>query len=519
MQKKTIRIKLSELCFYLFFVSLFWAKGAGMYDGQKFFTLLLLCSGFCWLGKMVFSRYSIKEWVMILTVVAIAAVVFWGTREKGIWFCVMLVLGMKGISLKKVMNAALAAYCLSFIPMAILTSSHLMYSPSKIHLRPLLGYVIRWGLGYVHPNVAHVSYLVFSMLVVYARKERLTWKECFWLMAGNGLVFAFTVSQTGFLMTTMFLAMVVYYLLRKKFGGLEYAIAGMTLPVCAFLSLVCPVLLKGKAFDLVNRLLNTRLYLSRLFLTEEQITLFGKTMEITSSNITMDNSYVFAFMTYGIVPFLLLMGGIMWTIVCFIRGKRDIELMMITGLLGAGLTEPFLFNTSFKNLLLLFVGACILAEKGSRQERQFGIPVSWDKEFSLPVFSLLTGKKLKRLKKEAGIRRKAILAGLAAGAVFSIVYAMKTQIPSGYIAPRVNCQVFEQESVYLTPEEVDSLGNNVVVMDYRGPDTEMIEFTGNLGKIEYIRGIATTFIYTTVLVFFLVILFWYMIKYNDLHLK
>ena len=485
-----------------------------MYDGQRLFTLFTGLAGLFWLGKMALTKFSVKESIALFVILAMAGIVYLNTREKGILFCVMLILGMKQMELKKVMRLALWVYGLSFIPMAVLTSGHLIYSPSKIHMRPVLGYVIRWGLGYVHPNVAHVSYLVFSMLVVYVRKDKLSWKDCLLLMVGNVWVFIFTVSQTGLLMTTLFLAMICYYLLRKKLGRLEYGVVLIALPACIILSLVCPLVLKGRAFDLVNSLLNTRLYLSRLYLTEERITLFGKTMEITSSNITMDNSFVFAFMTYGIIPFSLLMLGAMWTIVRFVKEKKNIELIIILGVLGAGLTEPFLFNTSFKNPLLLFMGACLLRDRLHQGEAAY----QFNRRINLVLPTCPFKGEWKRAVKKKEVRRMAA-AALLVGVIFAGAYGLTKHVPTTYIAPRVNCQVFEQESIFLDEEEVKSLGQDVLVMDYQDADTEMVEFSGNIGRIEYMRGIITTFVYGSAVVFILVFFLYYMVQYRNLDRK
>ena len=140
---------------------------------------------------MALTKFDKKEWIILSGTLVISGLVYLNSREKGILLCVMMIFSMKNMDIKKVMWAALWAYCLSFVPMVVFTSVHWIDSPSKIHLRPIFGYMIRWGLGYVHPNVAHVSYLIFSMLTVYVRKEKISWKECVALMAGNIFVFLF----------------------------------------------------------------------------------------------------------------------------------------------------------------------------------------------------------------------------------------------------------------------------------------------------------------------------------------
>lgn len=65
-------------------------------------------------------------------------------------------------------------------------------------------------------------------------------------------------------------------------------------------------------------------------------------------------------MTYGAVVFVLLMIAYFFTIRNLIKENRRKELAITLGFLIAGISEPFLFNTSFKNVSLIFVGSYLL---------------------------------------------------------------------------------------------------------------------------------------------------------------
>ena len=90
--------------------------------------------------------------------------------------------------------------------------------------------------------------------------------------------------------------------------------------------------------------------LSKYFLTQERITLFGQQFHLADKDLNMDNSYVFALMTYGVVVFVLLMIAYFFTIRNLVKENRRKELAITLGFLIAGISEPFLFNTSFKNV-------------------------------------------------------------------------------------------------------------------------------------------------------------------------
>jgi len=195
-------------------------------------------------------------------------------------------------------------------------------------------------------------------------------KWCLLLFAGNCYVFLYTISQTGFLMTSFYLAAVIYLIYRKNPSRLEYGMVQCVLQLCVLISIVLPVALEGRAFDILNKLTNTRMVQSRRYLMEEEITWFGRALGLNNEGYTLDNSFMFAFMTYGIVTFLILMLAYYFIIRKYSREKRKKELAVIVTMLVAGISEPFLFNTSFKNLSLFFFGELIF--ENSREWKGIG---------------------------------------------------------------------------------------------------------------------------------------------------
>ena len=58
-------VKRSEICFYIFFVSLLFAKGIGLYDGQTAFKVFLVIALMGWAGKAEIGRASWRERVCL----------------------------------------------------------------------------------------------------------------------------------------------------------------------------------------------------------------------------------------------------------------------------------------------------------------------------------------------------------------------------------------------------------------------------------------------------------------------
>lgn len=497
MSESENKITLQEICYYIFFSALFFSKGIGLYDGQMAFKIFLVISIAFFAAKMLLTEYDLYEAGIIGLLGICSFLSYWHTGEKGILLVFMMVSGLKNISLKQLWKVALMVWCLSYLPAVVLTTLKIVDSPFKVHIRPMVGFAIRWGMGSSHPNVGHVGYLVLAVLVVYVLGEKISWKWCLLLFAGNCYVFLYTISQTGFLMTSFYLAAVIYLMCRKNPSRLEYGIVQCVLPLCVLISIVLPVVLEGKAFDILNKLTNTRMVQSRRYLMEEEITWFGRALGLNNAGYTLDNSFMFAFMTYGIVTFLILMLAYYFIIRKYIREERKRELAVIVTMLVAGISEPFLFNTSFKNLSLLFLGELIFEGNRERKgilSKKICLGGGWNREF-------VCGKARKgaigRIEDEiclfAGRLKKGLFAGaLAGGLLWSVSYAVMVKPPEEILVPYEICDYVDKpELLYLTPEDLD----DKAVLGYVNEDTPMLAFGGTLVQIEYVREIVCRFVY------------------------
>ncbi len=480
-------LKLSELCFYLFFVSLLFAKGIGLYDGQTVFKVFLIIALIGWAGKAALTDYTVREILIYGVLLILGGAIYLVSHEKGVLFAFLLLCGLKNINMKKLFQVGTVTWILSFGVLFFLTALHIVDSPFKVHDRLGMGRVIRWSLGYAHPNVLHISYLVFVCFLVYLLQERFRFYYLLLLELGNIFVFMYSLSTTGFLVTTICLVLVCYWNIRKKFNKAEQALIQLCLPLCLFLSFGAPLLLKGRLFDIVNKLLNTRLELSKWFLTNQAVKLFGvDTTTIVTALRTMDNSYVFAWITYGLLFFLFVMYVYFRGIYRRTMQQDGIALCVILSCLIAGLTEPFLFNTSFKNLSLLLVGSEFLCKGKNECELAVGSRFDRNIEILLPDVSGLW-REVKGNVRRYWIRLTGIvfLGALIGGAItFGCI-----EYPSRYLLPRKNFEYTDDliEGYYLMSED-DILKEGDQVLGYESEQTEMVAFSGNIAKLEKIRN-------------------------------
>lgn len=136
---KTITIQ--EACFYGFFILLSLAKGLGFYEGQKLFALLVapaLVLGFL---KILLTPYTKRQAFFQILLLALTAVVYYESREIAILFLAFTVLGMKNISVKKVLHIALWVWTVCAVALSAVSFFFLEYTVYRVHAKMGLGHI------------------------------------------------------------------------------------------------------------------------------------------------------------------------------------------------------------------------------------------------------------------------------------------------------------------------------------------------------------------------------------------
>lgn len=355
------RISVGELIYYLMFGLLFLSKAIGWYDGMPVFKAVLLASTALFACKLLVTRQTRRDWIFVIAVCLLAAASYYCARDKSLILYAFMMLGMKDVPVRRIMKYGTLVWTVGFIVMTALAAFGVISEKILVHPKHGLGFVICHTLGYSHPNVLHVSYVVFAALVLYlvdlTRSKRLLWITSFLVLVGNVIVFINSISFTGAAIIMFLLVINLYLQLRGSVSRVEFFLLQCILPVCVVFSLVGPLALYGtQVFDIINKAMNTRYNLSYYFLTEQPITLLGSQLTVPNYRYTMDCSYTFLLVQLGVIPFVLILLGILLLIRDAIREHRYAEVAVIISFCVGGVSEPFLFNTSFKNLTFVFLG-------------------------------------------------------------------------------------------------------------------------------------------------------------------
>ncbi|MGN1159540.1 MAG: hypothetical protein ACI4SE_05020 [Lachnospiraceae bacterium] len=486
-KSRRITVSVGEILYWLFWGALLFAKGIGLYDGQTVFKLVLVFAGLCFLLKFSVETYTITEILKIIAVIGLTGLTYVVSGEKGMLLYGLMMVGMKYVDTRRLFAVGTILWTLAFLGLTISSLFHMEDTIYKVHTKLGLGHIFRWGLGYSHPNVLHVSYIVLAMFIIYILGERFRIKHAVYLFIGNCIVFLYSVSYTGFLVFMCLLAGRMYLFVRKKLNKAEKIILQLVFPLCVTVSLIFPLIATGKVFDIVNKILNTRLALAKYYLVPEFISLFGtRVSEITTSTLTMDNAYLFAFITYGIVPFAILCLATVWMIYRLLKEDKYLEVLITLIIAIGGLTEPFLYNTSFKNLSFLFLGAMLFEKKAEKKEYAL-VPIKAVQSLNMNMaFEFKRLSKVKEKLRYVCIFSSTKLIGGIVGAIFAfLVVSISVSYPEGYVVYRADCADVSEEMNYYD-EEVEYTGYKEMADFQQG---DLIEsFSGNIVKMEKLRG-------------------------------
>lgn len=487
-----IKIKPGELFYYLFWILMLLVKGIGWYDGQPIYNVCFVAAAFFIGMKLLFTEHTTAEWFFIAGLSLLGLAAYFNSDEKGILLAVLTIIGLKGISLRRLFKIGLSVWGVCFAVMNVLGIFDIVTGSVMAHEKNLLGVVLRKSLGYTHPNVLHVSYAVLAAFILYLSAQKKPGKY-FLLMLGNIYIFLYSLSYTGLLFVFILLAADGYFTYRTKISNAEQIILRGILPLCLLFSLVGPHTIPQDSFifRLINAVMNTRFFATKVVMDYTPLSLFGTRLQL--DGWALDNSYAYLLLSYGMVLFslfCLLFGAVARTLLKQHDRKGS---ALLFSFLIAGVMEPFLANTAFKNLTWPLAGVWIFDTffhyrlfNGKLLSAKRMVLQKWDRIIALPIFRVAvftgTGKPLGTRVKTVGAML-IIIAGIGSGLLSYFLWEPPAEI---YIDQQKTDLPYETPAYYLDPDRLppDFQG---IIYGYRDPHSPLIRLAGAPLKYEQIR--------------------------------
>ena len=488
------KTSISEILYLVFFAAMFFCKGMGFYEGQWPFDILIAVSCLTFLSKIILTDYSLIEMIVVVLLVTLGFATYYVSGEMGALLNIMIVAGIKKVPQKHIFKLAVFIWAGTFLFQMLFSLSGLnQWQIFRIHQK-MGHYVVRWSLGYTHPNVLHVSYFVLIALIFYIirPKGRKLWQMTAAFALGSCFIFLYSVSYTGMLLVMAYLLLNLYFSNCDTIGKTGHIVSTLIPPAAIIFSVAGPVLFKGKLFILFDHALSTRFTLSRYFLTTQQIGLFGtKNFKLPDQSYNIDCSYVYALMHYGIIYFALFVCLSCFIVPCLLRKKKYIETAIVLGCLIAGITEPFLANTSFKNLTMIFAGEMLFTWLDKFSQKNINPIAVINREFTVNrsrTASLMINAG-KVLNKYRTVMMTVMLCSMVLG---GLLYTLNSTKPDNIYATLWNCDRKSGDAaddyVYLDINNLPAHFNGWI-LSYQDAQTPLYSYDGFTVKYEYIRRI------------------------------
>ncbi len=501
------RFTIKELIYYAYFAIMLIAKGFGLYQGQKLYTLALAVSALLIALKVLSTKHNLYEWAAIVLLGTLAVMIYINSNEIGALIIVATVIGMKDVPVKRIMAVGAGAWTFTYFVRILTTLLHLNRDIFKVQNKFHLGFIIRWSLGQPHPNVLQISFILFCAFILYLGrfKGRRLYQVSALMFLGNLYIFLYSFSVTGIMLAVIYLGLNIYLNdFREKHGRADslYPVEKWTfiglVPACALLSVLGPVVLKGRVWEFFNNLFNTRFNIALEYMRANPITLFGTGYcnELPPELNNLDCSYVFALMHYGIIFFVLFVAGYTLLVYNQIKNDKRIELAITISLCIAAVSEPFFVNPSFKNITWIFVGELMYTGLEKLNELlpapAFSVLKIGDNTADVPEEKILnTGRQIK----ETYSRMPRIIFGtsIMIGVLAGCLYADMKQMPNAYYMNRDSVQVWDEGftmDINNLPDDFEGK-----ILEYTDAQTIMYRIDGNAVTMEYIRGIVSMIVW------------------------
>ena len=485
-QNKYTFITVHELLFLISFSILFIMKGVGIYEGMLAFNISIVISFLCAGFAMLMADYTIPEFIGAIVLLGCSFLAYFETGEKAVIAAVLMVIGMKNVSLERMMKIAFSIWTICFYGMLFI---HLLGWKEDIilaHNKFGLGFLLRRSLGFPHPNVLHITFIIWMALFLYVWKgtERQLLKVTIALSLANILMFFYSVSITGMGLGVIYLVCNYYFAVRKEFNILERVLIKTVLPLCILACTIPPLFFEGKLFDILNKMLNTRMNIWRYYLTSFTPGIFGTVVYPPGEHqMSLDGSYLYLLYYYGWFFFIVFMGLTFWTICRCIKMGHKKELAIILGLSIAGIVEPFLYNFSAKNLILIFVGYELFdALKHSKGRKINFLP--WGKREIRIKKADITAQIIQQCWNDSKI--KCIVAGGLIGMIAAICTVFMFEKPEQIYVQRIRCDYMEDDGIFQS--EIEN-AEEYWILGAENQEVRFVGFSGNMITLEWLRAI------------------------------
>lgn len=356
----------NDIFYYFSFLSLVFAKSLGFYSGNTEYRIIMMFSMLCLGLKLVFTRYSVKELLVMGAIAAYAVFIYLKTGYITFTITVVTLLGAKDINVHDLMKKVLFV---RLICMTVLVSASVAGIVGN-YVKDQFDDGLTFSYGFQNPNDFMVNVFVNIALIFYLNYKKLN--ILYFLLSAYAFyaVFCVTKSTTGLMLGIFLLIVFLCLKLFDRFGKrgqkLKQVVSMLAIPT-SFLCFVGTFIV-SVVFDVNNRfmfifdqLVSGRLKIQHQYWLNYGFSLLGKDISraaarwdgVQINNGFLDSNYWCSFYKYGFVSVMLFIAFLVMASLYFHKKKNYNIVIILNTLCIYGLMEDFLISSIVNPFLLL----------------------------------------------------------------------------------------------------------------------------------------------------------------------
>lgn len=494
--------KIETYLFFAYWILMNGVKAVGLAEGQRLYNIGIALAFGCVITKILFEFYedffvnkfdfkTLLCWASIAAIYIIGTIIYVISNQWSPLLYISLVCGLRNINIQEVFRSGVCLWSFCFIIKALLALCGIREGFVLVHEKLGLGPLIRHSFDYTHPNVLQITYgfIMFGILYLNGQKGRKLIRTITIMMIGSIFVFFYSLSYTGLFMNLMGYIIYIYAVNRKRlmigdkmlaYGGfLCWPIIAVGIPLLTFDGLILRPYLAQ-----INDFFHGRILMSRQALLGG-IHIWGTPVSLSGVLGALDSSYIQLFTFQGVVFFCIVMLISIWTLSRCLSNDDRRGVAIILAMAIGGFTEPYLFNTSFKNWIFVIAGMEIWKTFRKNDDLE---PYQTENNLMYIFCDWIRKTKVKTVD---FIHKNVSVFGALVVGISIITTACRIGMykpPAEIYVLMSHTDVEDKEELYISENEYNNLEQSgVKIYDYYGQDKPMYKFDGEIVRVEVIR--------------------------------
>ncbi len=335
-------------------------------EGQLFRVTFLLAA-----GKILCTKYSIKEWAVLGLFGILGVVSYKATGRNEILRIVAFIGACKGTDVKKLLKYVFYTTMAGCLLLMALSAAGI-YGRLALEADFGRGYTqVRYCFGLGHPNALHCMFMMLVLLGLYLYNEKMKWYAYIILFAMNHALYLLTDSNTGMLITFcgIFGGGVIHYWKGLKGKKWIYLAGAVVFLLCVGFSVLAAESRFAEPDYVIYQFRNPLVAEVESHLNGRIRDLYYGSIRCEGTTATwslfsepgnhyyFDMGFVRVFYWYGIVPGLVYVILNIWLIWRFYKNKDGMGLVMLVVLSVYTVVEAHLISVYIgRNYLLFLMG-------------------------------------------------------------------------------------------------------------------------------------------------------------------